>query len=137
MKIELATKRYENEIIIFFEHYLDKNNEAITGREFFCPFGVKAAIKWKQVIIILDNQKIIAAIRFYPRKRDDIVSVYQFAIDENNRGNNLLKKMLLTTGYNEFEVLCPLKSPFNEYYKKTNWVLKKKYENYNYWSLLL
>ncbi len=33
MKIQLATLFYRNQIIDFFEKYLDKNNEAITGRE--------------------------------------------------------------------------------------------------------
>jgi len=136
MKIELATKQYVKQIVSFFEEYLDESNEAITGREFFCPFGVKAAVQRKQVIIVLENEKIVAALRFYPRKRDNIVSIYQFAIDENNRWKDLLKKMLIKTGYKTFEVICPLDSVFNEYYKKTNWTLKTKNEEYNYWNLV-
>ncbi len=138
MIAKLATKKHEDEINIFFETHLNKNNEAITCEEFFCPFGVKAAIKRKQVIIILDDdKKIVAATRFYPRKRDGVVSVYQFAIDEQNRGENFLKKMLFVTGYKNFEVLCPLNSKFNNYYEKTGWILKTENKKYNYWNLSL
>jgi len=129
--------QYEKEIINFFEKYLDKNNEAITGREFFCPFGLTAALKKKLLIIIFDNEKIVASVRFYPRKRDHIVSVYQFAINENYRGQSLLKKMLSITGFKTFEILCPLNSKFNEYYKKTSWQLTKVDEKYNYRGLSL
>jgi len=138
MIARLANKQYENEINIFFEKYLDKNNDAISCEEFLCPLGLKAAIKRKQVVIILDDkQNVIASLRFYPRKRDNIVSVYQFAIDKKYRGQNFLKKLLFITDYKRFGVICPINSKFNEYYKKTNWDLIKKDEKYNYWSLLL
>jgi len=71
MIAKIATEQNEDEVNIFFEKYLDKDKDAITCEEFLCPFGVKAAVKRKQIVIIIDNEKrIIAAARFYPRKRD-------------------------------------------------------------------
>jgi len=138
MTAKIASEQNENEINIFFEKYLDKNNDAITCEEFLCPFGVKAAIKRKQIVIILDNARtIVAATRFYPRKRDNIVSLYQFAIDKKYRGQNFLKKMLFVTVFKNFEVICPLNSKFNDYYKKTDWVISNKDSKFNYWRLSL
>ena len=138
MTVEFAGEQYEKNINIFFGKYLDKNNDAITCKEFLCPYGVKAAIKRRQIIVIFnDDEKIIAAVRFYPRKRDGAVSVYQFAIDEKHRRKGLLKKMLIITGYSLFEILCPLNSEFNNYYKKTSWDLKMSDKKYNYWNLSL
>lgn len=84
-----------------------------------------------------DERRIIAATRFYPRKRDNVVSLYQFAIDKKYRGQNFLKKMLFVTGYKDFEVICLLDSSFNEHCKKTKWFLSKKDEKYNYWRMSL
>jgi hypothetical protein len=136
MTIKLATEQEKKEIILFFNKYLDITNDAITCEEFLCPFGVSSAIKRKQVIVAMnDFGEIIASVRFYPRKRDNIVSVYQFAIDEKFRGQSVLKKMLIATNYKNFEVLCPLNSGFNKYYEKTNWSLKKKDKKFNVWNL--
>ena len=61
--------------------------------------------------------------RFYLRKRDNIVSVYQFAIDKDFRWKQLVKKMLEKTWYKTFEVGCYSESNFNSYYEKTWWKL--------------
>jgi len=132
MKIQLATILYKKQVIEFFEKYLDKNNEAITWREFLCPFGVSNAIKRNQVMIVLEEDEIVWAVRFYPRKRDNIVSVYQFAISENYRKKGLLRKMLEKTWYKIFEVVCPLNHSFNKYYLKTWWKIEKSDEKFNY-----
>lgn len=135
MKIEIATKRYEKQIIFFFQKHLIKNNPAIHSREFFCPSGVKVAINKGYIILILnENDDVVAAVRVYPRKRDDIVSVYQFAINEKYRGNNLLKIMLKFTEYEIFEFLCPIEINFNEYYKKLGCKLIRK-NDFNCWRL--
>ena len=137
MQIELAKSDSAELIIQFFDKYLDKNNSAIISREFFCPLGIKAAINRNQIMICLKNNEIRAAVRFYPRKRDQIVSIYQFAIAEKFRGKKLLLKMLEQTGYKNFEIICPIDSDFNAYYKKTGWVISKQKNQQNYWSLVL
>ena len=88
-----------------------------------CPFWVEWAVNRKQVVILKYEEKIVWALRFYPRKRDHIVSVYQFALDEKFRWKQLVKKMLEKTWYKIFEVNCFSDSSFNEYYKKTWWEL--------------
>lgn len=137
MKIELAKNNAE-EIITFFDKYLTIDNKGITSLEFFCPWGVRAAIKRKQMMVCLVDNKVVAAVRFYPRKREvDVASVYQFAIDAKYRGNKLLRQLLFVTGYKEFKVICPLEVEFNDYYRKTGWFINKQDEQYNYWSLVL
>ncbi len=123
-----------NFVVNFFDKYLDKNNPALYSREFFCPSGVKAAISKDLVILILDNDNLVAAVRLYPRKRDNIVSVYQFAISEKYRGNNLLKSMLNFTKYKTFEFVCPAEIKFNEYYEKLGAEIINK-DKLNCWRL--
>jgi len=136
MKIGLATEKYSKQIIEFFDNHLDKDNKAVCSEEFFCPFGTSAAVKRGQIVIGVHNDIIISAIRFYPRKRDKIVSVYQFAIDEKQRGNKLLQQMLWVTGYDTFEFKCPKEIDFNSYYKKIGAIINREDEEYNYWVLI-
>lgn len=137
MKIELATEKYTKQIIDFFDNNLDENNKAVHSREFFCPFGVKGAIKKEWIVIGIDEDKIISAVRFYPRKTDGIVSVYQFAVDDKYRGSKLLQSMLKLTEFNQFEFKCPKEIEFNTYYDKIGAKLSKEDEIYNYWILEL
>lgn len=93
MKIELAKNNFTEPVIRFFDKHLDKNNSAIISREFFYPLGIKAAIGRNQIIYCLENDKIIAALRFYPRKKDNIVSVYQYLpLLKNFAGKNYCYK---------------------------------------------
>ena len=137
MKIELAKNNFED-IIHFFKNNLDANSDAITSKELSCPLGIKAAIRRKEIIVCTENDKIISALRFYIRKREpDTISLYQFAIDLKYRGKNLLQQMLHFTGYKKVEAMCPIKSDFNNYYEKSNWVMKNQNNKYNYWILFL
>jgi hypothetical protein len=98
---------------------------------------VRAAVKRGWVVIGIDEDKIISAVRFYPRKNDGIVSIYQFAVDEKYRGNELVQKMLSTTKFEQFEFKCPKDIEFNDYYDKIGASLVKHDEQYNYWILIL
>ena len=138
INIKKPENNQKSSITWFFQENLDKENKAIYSEEFFCPLGLKKAIKDKNVVIIeSEDLEIVAGLRFYLRLGDNIVSVYQFAIDKKYKGVGLLKKMLKKTGYKEFEVLCPVGIGFNNYYKKTNWVLKKIENDLNHWILKL
>jgi diaminopimelate decarboxylase len=124
MKIKLATKEYSEEIVEFFENNLKRENEALYSEEFFCPFGVKAAVGGGQIMLAIDGEEIVGAVRFYPRKRDKIISLYQFAVDEKYRGQkimNLIFKAILEKekGFQFLEALSPIKISFNSFYKKT------------------
>jgi len=136
MKIELATKEHTKQIIEFFDNNLDKNNKAIYSEEFFCPFGISGAIRRNQVVIGIDKNEIVSAVRFYPRKTDELVSIYQFAVDEVYRGNQLLQRMLKLTGFSQFEFKCPKDISFNDYYKQIGANFSKEDDEYNYWVLI-
>ena len=143
-KLELSknqpklAKNNPEKVVSFFEKNLTANNDGIASEEFRCPFGIRAAIKRKQIVICVVNNEIVAAMRFYPRKTSpNVASLYQFAIDKKYRDKGLLQKMLLFTGCKAFESLCPIKSDFNNYYKKTGWVLKSQDQENNCWSLSL
>jgi len=139
MQILLAQPFQTKQVQNFFKKYLDKNSPWITNEEFLCPFWVSANIKKWQVMIIQYEEKILGALRFYPRKREKIVSVYQFALDECIRWKWFIKKNLeqisKKTWYNIFESNCFLDDSFNNYYKKTWWILKKSDEKINYWEI--
>jgi len=139
MQILLAQPSQTKQVQNFFKKYLNKNSPWITNEEFLCPFGVSANIKKWQVMLVQDGEKILGALRFYPRKREKIVSVYQFALDESIRGKWFIKKILeqisKKTWYNIFESNCFLDDSFNDYYKKTWWILKKSDEKFNYWEM--
>ena len=137
MKIKLATKEYSEEVVEFFEKNLKRENEALYSEEFFCPFGVRAAVGRSQIILAIDGDKIVGAVRFYPRKRDKIISIYQFAVDEKYRGQKIMNLIFNTILEEEkdfqfLEALCPVEISFNSFYKKTGWKLRKKDEKFNY-----
>jgi uncharacterized membrane-anchored protein len=46
---------------------------------------VEGAVNRKQFVILKFEEKVVGALRFYLRKRDNIVSVYQFALKEKFR----------------------------------------------------
>lgn len=123
LTLKTATKSETKLVQDFFAENLAVDNPWITNEEFLCPFGVEGAIRRNQVVILKFGEEIVWALRFYPRKRDKIVSVYQFALDKKFTGKWLVKKMLEKTWYKVFEVNCFSDSSFNEYYKKTWWEL--------------
>lgn len=135
MEIRLATYRDIDRVISFFEENLSSDNDAIYSEEFFCPLGVRAAIRRNQLIVAVEDSAIIAAVRFYRRKTKKVTSLYQFAIGISYRGKGLLKKMLELICDTEIVALCPKTSSFNAYYQKTGWILKESDGSYNHWYL--
>jgi hypothetical protein len=121
MNIEIATVSNTSEVIRFFNKHLSIDNEAVYSPEFFCPDGVKAAVRRGQVLIASNDKCIIAALRFYKRKTKDSISLYQFAVDQQYRGKGLIQHMLKSLDSCTIEVLCPAISDFNIYFVKTGW----------------
>ena len=131
--LKIAQKAETKKIQNFFAKYLQKWNPWIVNEEFLCPFWVEWAVNRKQVVILKFEEKVVGALRFYPRKRDNIVSVYQFALEERFRWKWLIKKMIQKTWFKYFESTCFVDSSFNDYYQKTGWKLEKSDEKFNYW----
>lgn len=133
LTLKIAEEIEIKSIQLFFKMHLKENTPWITNEEFLCPFWISSAIKRKQIIILKNWIRIVWALRFYPRKNDNITSVYQFALDEKIRGKWLIEKILKKTWWKVFEVSCFINSEFNEYYKKTWWILEKNDKKFNYW----
>lgn len=133
-KIKYAEKINKKAVIDFFADNINEDNDWITSCEFRCPFWISAAINRNQIIIIVYWDEIVGWLRFYPRKKEDIVSIYQFAIDERFRSKWLMKEMLKFSWYNSFESVCNIESNFNNYYIKQGWTKIKTDDNYNYWN---
>ncbi|WP_341279719.1 N-acetyltransferase [Paenibacillus sp. FSL H8-0537] len=133
MELKIASNVYGHQTVSFFNSYLRRDNDAIYSFEFFCPDGVKAAIGRKQILLALDNQRIVGALRFY-KKKSGVISLYQFAIDEAYRKQNLLVAMLEMIKVSSVESLCPINSTFNDYYRKSGWSLSGQFKNLNRWT---
>ncbi len=133
LKIKYAEKGQKNEVLAFFHKNIFEENDGIVNEEYLCPYWASSAINKNQIIIISYLNKVIWWLRFYPRKRENIVSVYQFAIDEKFRWKCLIEKMLEFSWYKTFESICFIESNFNEYYKKKWWENIKTDDRYNLW----
>ncbi|EKE04895.1 MAG: hypothetical protein ACD_19C00429G0055 [uncultured bacterium] len=135
MNIRLATSNDIQNVCSFFFKYIVKGNDALCSDEFLCMFGVKAAVSRNQVIIAIEDNEIVGAVRFYRKKQVPQTSLYQFAIDNNHRGKSLLLTMLEQIRDRDIVVLCPKESQFNNYYDKTGWNILDKIREYNQWCL--
>ncbi|MCT4617588.1 MAG: hypothetical protein N4A38_05270 [Candidatus Gracilibacteria bacterium] len=135
-KIRYADNSDSKKIIYFFNKNFSIQNDGIWNEEFICPYGIKASISRKQMIVVDFNGEIIGALRFYKRKKDDIISLYQFALDEKIRGKSIIEKMLNFLGDKGeiIEAMCLLEAKFNNYYKKKNWSLVRTNDKYNYFQ---
>ncbi|RKL66550.1 N-acetyltransferase [Salipaludibacillus neizhouensis] len=121
MQITLANPNHISDVMAFFNEILDRNNSAIYSEEFLCPLGIKAAIRREQMIVATVEDQVVGAVRFYRKKTQNKISLYQFAVSEGYRGKGLLKTMLKTINDLPIVVLCPTDSKFNDYYYKTEW----------------
>ncbi|EJV87696.1 GNAT family N-acetyltransferase [Bacillus cereus] len=133
MQIALANPAHISEVVSFFNENLERNNSAVYSEEFLCPLGVKAAIKRKQMIVATVEGQVVGAFRFYRKKTQNKISLYQFAISEVYRGQGLLKKMFKTINDLPIVALCPTDSDFNEYYYKTGWNLQEQSDEFKIW----
>jgi len=133
MQIALANPTHIFEVVHFFNVNLDRNNSAVFSEEFFCPLGIKAAIRKKQMIVATVEGQVVGAFRFYRKKTQNKISLYQFAISEVYRGQGLLKKMLNTINDLPIVALCPTDSNFNEYYYKSGWKLQEQSDVFKIW----
>jgi predicted GNAT family acetyltransferase len=133
MQIALASPTHISEVVAFFKENLDRNDSAVYSEEFLCPLGIKAAIRRKQMIVAIVEGQVVGAFRFYRKKTQNKISLYQFAISEVYRGKGLFKKMLKTINDLPIVALCPTDSKFNDYFHKTEWELQGQNEEFKTW----
>ena len=133
MQIALASPTQIAEVVSFFNENLDHNNRAVYSEEFLCPLGMNAAIRRKQMIVATVENQVVGAFRFYRKKTQKNISLYQFAISEIYRGQGLFKKMLKTINDLPIISLCPMDASLNDYYYKSGWHLQEINEEFNVW----
>ncbi|MEK4759567.1 GNAT family N-acetyltransferase [Viridibacillus sp. FSL E2-0187] len=133
MQIALANPTQISEVVYFFNENLERNNSAVYSEEFLCPLGIKAAIRRKQMIVATVEGQVVGAFRFYRKKTQNKISLYQFAISEVYRGQGLLKTMLNTINDLPIAALCPTESTFNAYYFKSGWNLQEQNDEFKIW----
>lgn len=133
MQIVLASETHTSHVISFFKNNLDSNNSGVYSKEFLCPDGVKAAVRREQMLMAIINNEVVGAIRFYKKKTKNNISLYQYAISENYRGQGLFKKMLRTIHNVPIHAFCPIESEFNEFYHKTGWYLQETGIKFKVW----
>jgi Acetyltransferase (GNAT) domain len=134
MYIGLANRTYSDEIVSFLSSNIDSSHSGLYNQEFLCPDGVKASIRRNQMLIALEKNEVVGAVRFYPKKTTNTISLYQFAVRKDYRGIGLLENMLKTLNIAPIQVMCPVESGFNEFYKKKGWVLSDVGEKLNVWN---
>ena len=133
MNIQLARTDQIPSVQSFFQKHLAREMEGIYSDEFVCPLGVRAAVGRQQILVAVVNGEIVGAIRFYPKKTVQKVSLYQFAIDERFRGRGVLQQMLAQCGDAPIHVLCPVESSFNTFYEKAGFQLLEQEDESNEW----
>lgn len=136
MEIRLAHAGEILTVTDLFNRCLDRKNDAIYSEEFFCQYGAKYAVLRQQVLLARESNKILGAVRFYPKKREPIINVYVFMVDVDARGQGLSRLMLAELRkQNPLMCLCPTQSAFNSYFPKNGWKLLGVKDTLNQWRL--
>lgn len=133
--IRLAVPSNINEVLTFFEDNLDIDSDCIYSQEFICTDGIKAAIRRNQLLVAISDGHIVGALRFYKKKTDNSISLYQFAICKNHRNQGLVKQMLSTIKTGPVRVKCPKHSSMNNYFQRTGWSFQETKGELNGWQL--
>ncbi|WP_108669191.1 GNAT family N-acetyltransferase [Peribacillus acanthi] len=133
MYIGIANPSYSEDIVSFLSSNLNSTNSGLYNQEFLCPDGVRSSIRRKQMLVVLKGNDVVGAVRFYPKKSTHTISLYQFAIREDFRGQGILEKMLITLNIAPLHALCPVNTGFNEFFRKTGWELGDVGGKFNTW----
>ncbi|CCF12914.1 hypothetical protein BLGI_808 [Brevibacillus laterosporus GI-9] len=64
MHIRQAHPLMTQEIVQFFQKYITENSDSIANREYICSDGTRAAVRRNQILVALDGDMIVAALRF-------------------------------------------------------------------------
>jgi hypothetical protein len=134
----IAGKNMASPIVALCEQLLSKDNDALYNREFLCSVGLRSSIGKGFVISAMKHNQLAGVLRFYPNRRLAQISIYQFAVAENFRGQGVVGEMLqfLRTQYSGAIICkCPKESMFNRYFEKTGWNNKRTVDTvYSIWE---
>jgi diaminopimelate decarboxylase len=135
-RIVKATKNMLPTLIKLSDSTLKSDNDAVYNEEFLCEQGLRSSVAKGYVIVALSDNIVCGMMRFYPNKRAEQLSIYQFAVTESNRGRGVIAKMLeFLHGHYKGAIICkcPTSSKFNDYYVKSGWAMVD-YNDYCYWE---
>ena len=131
--VRLARKEEADQCVEFFARCLEAKE--VFSPEFLCPMGVRSAVGRGQIMVCCDKVEIIAAVRFYRRKRSPCVSIYQFAVSPSWRGHGLFGMLLDALPAGLRIACCSPCSSLNKYYSKTGWILRRRSSICHEWAL--
>lgn len=136
-RIVIAVKNMLPDLFKLSDTALKSDNDAIYNKEFLCEQGLRSSVSKGYVVAALLDGSACGMLRFYPNKRAEQISIYQFVVSESHRGRGLVEKMLkfLYTHYQGAIIAkCPANSSFNEYYIKSGWTKVAENGCYYYWE---
>jgi len=135
-RITIAVKNMLPDLIKLSDTALKSDNDAVYTEEFLCKQGLRSSVSKGYVVAALSGGSACGMLRFYPNKRAEQISIYQFAVSESHRGRGVVGKMLefLHARYRGAIIAkCPANSSFNDYYIKSGWT-KVAEKGYYYWE---
>jgi N-acetylglutamate synthase-like GNAT family acetyltransferase len=119
-------------ITAFLKRYFDERLVLEELPEFGCPMGIRAAVRNREIVIAIEEERIVAALRFYRRKRDIGISLYQFAVAPAFRESRVIDMLLRTLG-SDVTAQCPKAAELNAFYRGNGWQLRSSDNRFNYW----
>jgi len=136
--VKIATKDMTPDLIRFSAETLKPSNDAIYNKEFLCAQGLRSSIAKGFVIVAHSDNDLCGMLRFYPQKRIEQISIYQFVVAKDFRGQGVVCKMLqfLNTLFKgAITCKCPINTQFNNYFEITGWDKKHATElEYTLWE---
>lgn len=136
VRVQFAPLQITTRVLEFQKKNIQPDNNEIYNGEFLCENGLKSAIRKKNVVVAYSGENIVGMLRFYPKLNKSEISLYQFAVDNDFRGQGVFNEMIsfLIKQY-DFELTskCFKESSFNEYYKNKGWELSESSGNLNIW----
>lgn len=121
IRFSIANPRETEDTIQFLNRYRQAIMVSAPGREMLCNQGTRSAIRKGLVVVARYDTGLIGAMRYYRRKSNSVVSVYQFAVDASYRGYGVFDGLLLHTGGDAFEAACLQDAPIVQYFHARGW----------------
>jgi hypothetical protein len=134
LQLHLAEQCQSDDCVDFFAAYLPRADSEIEP-EFLCPSGVRAAIRRREIVVLLDEGQVVGAVRFYLQRRRPIISLYQFAIAPPYRSRGLFPAMLEPLRDRVILTRFPASAVVNRYLKKAGWYFERQFNGRSFWSL--
>lgn len=136
LEFSIARPDQASAVVAFLSAHKEAIESSAPSGEFTCESGNRAAVQRQEVLIAMLNGSVVAAARFYRRRRADRISLYQFAVCEGLRGHGILQGLLsLLGGDTPIDAKCKADAVINEYFSSAGWVETAHYTGHRVWTL--